>query len=142
MNFVNWVASGHNLINVRRSILICSALAILAGCESSPQRKQAEAIAKRNPLDMAGEDSKTIVVGGKKAKPPKPPKVPTADAREAPFVSAKNGKVYHCRNCEVAGKLDSPVGYITSDDAERAGKMPCEFCKPREFAASASPNER
>jgi len=117
-------------------------LVVLSGCENSPERKQAEVIAKRNPLDMSQEDAKTIVVGGKKAKPPKPPKVPTVDARGAPFISAKNGKVYHCRSCEMAGKLDSPVGFSTSEDAEKSGRIPCEFCKPREFAASLPPLEK
>ena len=36
------------------------------------------------------------------------------------------------RQCEYAGKLESPVGFASCDDAERAGKIACDFCKPRE----------
>lgn len=113
---------------------------MLSGCEgsASPDRKQIEAIAKRNPLDMADEDSKTVVVGNKNARPPKPAKVQKIDAREAQYVAGKNSKIYHCRNCEYAGKLDSPVGFMSVEDAERSGHIPCEFCRPREFEAQAS----
>ena len=105
----------------------------LAGCTASPERKSAEAIAKRNPLDMANEDAQVVIVK-KVDKPPHYPKVPTQDAKSAPYISVKNSKIYHVRGCDYAGKSDSFVGYATWDDAERSGHIPCEFCKPRENA--------
>lgn len=117
---------------MKQCFLILIVLA-LAGC-ASPERRSAEAVAKRNPLDMANEDAKVVVVK-KVDKPPQYPKVPTQDAKSAPFVSGKNSKVYHVRGCEYAGKSDSTVGYAAWDDAERSGRIPCEFCKPREHAA-------
>ncbi len=115
---------------MKQSVLILIVLA-LAGCASSPERQSAEAIAKRNPLDMANEDAKVVVVK-RVDKSPQYPKVPTQDAKSAPYISVKNSKIYHVRGCDYAGKSDSFVGYATWDDAERSGHIPCEFCKPRE----------
>jgi hypothetical protein len=109
---------------------------VLAGCNSSnPDRKKIEDLAKRNPLDMANEDAQTIVIK-KEDKKPQYPKVPTISARDAPFISGKNSKIYHVRGCDYLGKLDSPVGFVSWADAERSGRIPCEFCKPREAAIS------
>jgi hypothetical protein len=108
-------------------------LGVIAGCSSNSERKQAEAIAKRNPLDMAGEDSKTIVIT-KEQKKPRYEKVPQLSAREAPYIAGKHSRIYHARNCQYAGTLDSPVGFASWEDAERSGHIPCEFCKPRESA--------
>ena len=124
---------------MKHRLVILALLLSLGGCDSSPQRKQAEALAKRNPLDMADEDAKTIEINAKKVKPPKAPKVQTVDAGDAQFIAGKRSKIYHCRTCEYAGKLDAPVGFLSCDDAERSGRIPCEFCKPRESAASNTP---
>ena len=125
---------------MKKYILIAIVFVCLAGCENSnPDRKKIEEVAKRNPLDMANEDSKTIVLKSEKQKP-KYPKVPTSNPKTAPYVCAKNSKVYHVRGCEYAGKMDSPVGYESWQDAERAGRMPCEFCKPRENAGAQTAN--
>ena len=118
---------------VRKFFVI--AFLVLSGCASSnPDRKKIEEIAKRNPLDMANEDAQTIVIK-KEYKKPQYPKVPTVPARDAALVSGKHSKIYHVRGCEYAGKLDSPVGLASWEDAEKSGRIPCEFCKPREAAA-------
>ena len=117
-----------------KKIIAAFLLLALAGCNSSnPERKKIEEIAKRNPLDMANEDAKTIVLP-KSDKNPQYPKVPTQDAKDATFVSGKNSKIYHVRGCEYIGKVDSPIGFASWQDAERSGRLPCEFCKPRESA--------
>ena len=105
-------------------------LVVLAGCGSSPERKQIEQIAKRNPLDMANEDAKVVVLN-KSEKKPHYPKVPTVDANAATYVSGKNSKIYHLRGCDYIGK-DSLTGFASWTDAERSGRLPCEFCKPRD----------
>jgi hypothetical protein len=107
-------------------------MVLLAGCaQSNPDRKKLEEVAKRNPLDMRNEDEQLIVIK-KEQKKPQYPKVPTVDAKDALFVCGKHARIYHVRGCEYCGKLDSPVGYQAWQDAERAGHIPCEFCKPRE----------
>lgn len=117
-----------------KKYLLITLLLVSAGCESSsPDRKKIEEIAKRNPLDMANEDAKTVVLKQSENKP-KYPKVPTVDANVAPIISGKSSKIYHVRSCEYAGKSDSVVGYATWSDAERSGRVPCEFCRPRENA--------
>ncbi|HLX59906.1 MAG TPA: hypothetical protein VKX17_01370 [Planctomycetota bacterium] len=109
------------------------AMLLLAGCtQDNPDRKKLEEIAKRNPLDMADEPQQTVVIK-KEQKKPQYPKVPTIDAKDAPFVSGKHSKVYHVRGCEYCGKLESPVGYDNWQDAERSGRIPCEFCKPHDY---------
>ncbi len=115
-----------------KTIIYLSVLLVLAGCASSdPERRKLAEIAKRNPLDMANEDAKVVVLK-KSDKEIKYPKVPTQDAKVAPFISGKSSKIYHLRNCEYVGKSDSPIGFVSADDAERSGRVPCEFCKPRE----------
>ena len=118
---------------MRKCLLILIVLS-LAACKS-PEQRSAEAVAKRNPLDMANEDAQVVVIK-KVDKKPQYPKVPTQDANTAPFVSGKNSKVYHVRGCEYAGKLESPVGFATWDDAERSGRIPCQFCKPHDSSGS------
>ena len=117
-----------------KKLIWMSMILTLSGCAgSNPERDKINAIAKRNPLDMANEDAKVVVL--KKAdEKPKYPKVPTQDARTAPFISGKSSKIYHVRGCEYAGKLDAVSGFASCDDAERSGRVPCEFCKPRENA--------
>ena len=115
-----------------KTIIATLILVALAGCtSSSPEHKKIAEIAKRNPLDMANEDAQTIVLP-KSDKKPQYPKVPTQDARDAMFVSGKNSKIYHLHGCEYIGKVDSPTGYASWQDAEKSGRLPCEFCKPRE----------
>lgn len=64
-----------------------------------------------------------------------PQQVKTIDPHSAPFVSGKKNRVYHTRHCQYAANLDSPAGFSTSHDAERSGKMPCQFCAPQSGAA-------
>ncbi len=111
-------------------------LLLLCGCEkSNPDRKKIEEVAKRNPLDMANEDAQTIVLK-KEQKKPQYPKVATLEAKDAPYVAGKSSRIYHVRNCEYAGKINTLVGFASVGDAERSGHIPCEFCNPRANAVS------
>lgn len=121
-----------NKMTVTRLILTLSIVLALTGCETSPERQQAETIAKRNSIEHANNDAVTIKMDPKKVKPPKPQKVQKIDSREAQYFAGKKSKIYHCRGCQYVGKLDSPVGFSSCEDAERAGHIACEFCKPRE----------
>jgi hypothetical protein len=51
---------------------------------------------------------------------------------ETKFVASKNGKVFHKSDCPSAGRIlpKNLVTYATRDDAEKAGKRPCERCNP------------
>ena len=104
-------------------------LGLLPACTSDSNRKQVEQITKANPLDMANEDAKTVVIQ-KEQKKPQYPKVPTIDARTAPFVSGKNTRIFHVRGCEYAKSIDSPIGFASAGEAQRSGRIPCEFCHP------------
>ena len=61
----------------------------------------------------------------------KTPQIETINARTAPLIAAKQGRVYHMRDCPYASALENPVGFATVRDAERTGRIPCEFCKPQ-----------
>jgi len=66
------------------------------------------------------------------------------DARIAPLVGGKQSRVYHTRDCPYATSLESPVGYASVLDAERAGRIACEFCYPHLYegqARSATPKK-
>ncbi|MEI6234712.1 MAG: hypothetical protein WCT04_16780 [Planctomycetota bacterium] len=133
-NFVLISFEKDDTLKTVKKIIAIILLAALAGCKStSPEHKKIEALAKRNPLDMANEDAQLVLLP-KSDKKPQYPKVPTVNAKDASFVSGKGSKIYHLRSCEYVGKVDSPIGFGSSDDAERSGRLPCEFCKPRENA--------
>ena len=80
----------------------------------------------------------TVVAGcAKSGKSPaqvlsKPPKIETVPAKSAPFIAGKSAKIYHRRGCPYAANLSSTKGYSHADDAEHAGHIPCEFCRPRD----------
>lgn len=60
----------------------------------------------------------------------------TASAETAPaqaaFVAARGGKVFHLPGCASARQIkpENVTGFITREDAEAAGLMPCKRCKP------------
>ncbi|MFH0940011.1 MAG: hypothetical protein V1899_12135 [Planctomycetota bacterium] len=64
--------------------------------------------------------------------------IKTIDARIAPLVVGKQSRIYHARDCPYATSLESPVGYASVLDVERAGRIPCEFCAPHLYE---SPSE-
>jgi hypothetical protein len=59
------------------------------------------------------------------------PKPRTMDAKKAPVLAGKDSKVYHLRSCQFAAELSRPQGYSSYLEAERGGRIPCQFCNPR-----------
>ena len=104
-------------------------LLLSTACTSNPHRQQLEEVVKTNPLDMADQDAKTIVLD-KKEKKQQLTKVPTIDARDAPFVAGKHSRIFHLHSCEYAHDLDSPIGFPSIAEAQRSGRVPCQFCHP------------
>ena len=53
-------------------------------------------------------------------------------AAEYKYVSSKNSKVFHKADCASARRIspENLVGYNSRDEAIKAGKRPCERCKP------------
>jgi hypothetical protein len=70
---------------------------------------------------------------------PKAEAVSKLPAEKAPLASGKFTMVYHTRDCRYAREIADKelIGYDNPDQAERAGRIPCAVCHPREsFAAS------
>ena len=66
------------------------------------------------------------------------PKVETIPANTAPLVAAKHGRVYHLRGCCYAAALKDSLGFATAQEAEKAGYIPCEFCRPQTLKTGAA----
>lgn len=74
----------------------------------------------------------------------KTPKMEVAEPGRAPLLSGMKTMVYHTRDCRYARDISDTelLGYANPDRAERAGRIPCAVCHPREtFAASDEPLE-
>jgi phosphatidylserine/phosphatidylglycerophosphate/cardiolipin synthase-like enzyme len=63
---------------------------------------------------------------GQRAKPA------AARATSRAFVTSRNSDVFHRANCRSAEKISPKnlIGYATREEALRAGKKPCEECRP------------
>lgn len=74
----------------------------------------------------------------------KTPKMEVAEPARAPLLSGVKTMVYHTRDCRYARDIPDAelLGYANPGRAERAGRIPCAVCHPREtFAASDEPLE-
>jgi len=91
--------------------------ALVCGCNKKQAEEEESPSRTLPPLHKEPEKSK---------KARDKPKV--ADAKNASYLAAKDGKVYHKRGCIYALHLDSPVGFNTMRDAETSGRIPCVFC--------------
>jgi len=51
---------------------------------------------------------------------------------EYEYVASKNSNVFHKPDCRWAKKISSEnlVGYNSREEAIKAGKRPCRWCKP------------
>jgi hypothetical protein len=96
---------------IMRSVALVTVLSLALGCLYGCQKSKPAA------QEQARKDVKTL------------------DARTAPFVSGKRNRVYHTRECRYAADVNSPVGFASALDAESTGRLPCEFCLPRNSAA-------
>jgi hypothetical protein len=71
-------------------------------------------------------DGSIISISSKKGKSPSGTEV------KYQYVSSKNSQVFHSPNCRSAKRIkpENLVGYISRDEAIKAGKRPCKVCKP------------
>ncbi|MCZ7648752.1 MAG: hypothetical protein M5U26_26425 [Planctomycetota bacterium] len=68
---------------------------------------------------------------------PAAPSVQTVPADKALVLSGRSTSVFHFCSCAYAKDIPprEQLGYASPDDAERAGKIPCTHCKPRDAYA-------
>jgi len=73
------------------------------------------------------------LAGCSHAHTPRAPTVETVPADKALILTGTQTRVYHFCTCPYAKDIPvrEQVGYESPDLAERAGKMPCTYCKPR-----------
>jgi len=85
-----------------------------------------------NPAGVTVSDTNTAGTGSLKAAKERVKSTAEPAAAKYEYISSKNSRVFHKADCAWAKRI-SPgnlVGYNSRDEAIKAGKKPCEKCKP------------